>query len=693
MSLSRAAIVDQLKEIVGADRVITDETVLKKNSIDRFRKFPDIHGIYTLPIPAAVVKLGSTEQVSRVLNFMNAHKINGVPRTGASATEGGLETVVENSVVLDGSAMNQIINIDIENMQATAQCGVPLEVLENALREKGYTTGHSPQSKPLAQMGGLVATRSIGQFSTLYGAIEDMVVGLEAVLADGTVTRIKNVPRRAAGPDIRHIIIGNEGALCYITEVTVKIFKFTPENNLFYGYILEDMKTGFNILREIMVEGYRPSIARLYDAEDGTQHFTHFADGKCVLIFMAEGNPRITPAMQLTPFMAGMIGGSALLGLFLGSLVLGWISDHIGRQKIFTFSFLLITLASFLQFFATTPEHLIGLRILIGIGLGGDYSVGHTLLAEFSPRRHRGILLGAFSVVWTVGYVLASIAGHHFISENPEAWRWLLASAALPALLITLLRWGTPESPRWLLRQGRFAEAHAIVHRYFGPHVLLGDEVVTATHKHIKTLFSSRYWRRTAFNSVFFVCLVIPWFVIYTWLPTIAQTIGLEDALTASLMLNALLIVGALLGLVLTHLLAHRKFLLGSFLLLAATLVVMACLPSGSSLTLLLFVLFSTTISAVSNLVGILPAESFPTDIRSLGVGFATAMSRLGAAVSTGLLPWVLAQWGMQVTLLLLATVLLVGFVVTWLWAPETKALPLVAAGNVGGANEHSVSV
>ena len=296
MSLSRAAIVDQLKEIVGADRVITDETVLKKNSIDRFRKFPDIHGIYTLPIPAAVVKLGSTEQVSRVLNFMNAHKINGVPRTGASATEGGLETVVENSVVLDGSAMNQIINIDIENMQATAQCGVPLEVLENALREKGYTTGHSPQSKPLAQMGGLVATRSIGQFSTLYGAIEDMVVGLEAVLADGTVTRIKNVPRRAAGPDIRHIIIGNEGALCYITEVTVKIFKFTPENNLFYGYILEDMKTGFNILREVMVEGYRPSIARLYDAEDGTQHFTHFADGKCVLIFMAEGNPRIAKA-------------------------------------------------------------------------------------------------------------------------------------------------------------------------------------------------------------------------------------------------------------------------------------------------------------------------------------------------------------------------------------------------------------
>lgn len=69
---------------------------------------------------------------------------------------------------------------------------------------------------------------------------------------------------------------------------------------------------------------------------------------------------------------------------------------------------------------------------------------------------------------------------------------------------------------------------------------------------------------------------MIPWFVIYTWLPTIAETLGLENALTASLLLNMLLIFGALLGLVLTHLLAHRRFLLGSFLLLAVTLIVMA---------------------------------------------------------------------------------------------------------------------
>ena len=297
MTLSREAIVDHLVNIVGPERVITDEQVLKQNSHDRFKKFETIFGVYTAPIPAAVVKPADTEQVSQVLRFLNENRINTVPRTGGTATEGGLETVVENSVVLDGSDMNQIVSIDSANLLATAQCGVNLGALEDRLREQGFTSGHSPQSKPLAHMGGLVSTRSIGQFSTLYGAIEDMVVGLEAVFPNGEITRIKNVPRRSCGPDIRHVIIGNEGALCFITEVTVKIFKYFPENDRFVAWALDDMKTGFEILRAVMAEGYRPSVARLYDAEDGVQHgFDQFAPDKCVLMFMAEGNARIAQA-------------------------------------------------------------------------------------------------------------------------------------------------------------------------------------------------------------------------------------------------------------------------------------------------------------------------------------------------------------------------------------------------------------
>ena len=283
MQLSREAIVEGLQAILGPEHVVTDADVLKRRSIDNFRKLETIFGAWTLPPPAAVAMVGSTEDVAAVLAFANEHGINVVPRTGGTATEGGLETHVPDSIVVDGSRMNRILGIDPYDMQATAQCGVPLQVLEDEARKLGLTTGHSPQSKPVAHMGGLVATRSIGQFSTLYGGIEDMVVGLEAVFPYGHVARIKNVPRRAAGPDIRHVAIGNEGALCFITEVTVKLFPYLPENNTYLGWTLKSMKTGFEVLREVMASGYKPSVARLYDPGDGGIHFSHFAaEDDCV---------------------------------------------------------------------------------------------------------------------------------------------------------------------------------------------------------------------------------------------------------------------------------------------------------------------------------------------------------------------------------------------------------------------------
>lgn len=295
--LSREEIVKGLLNILPKEQVITDEQTLKENSCDRFRKYPSKgFGIYTLPYPAAVAKVKNTEEVSKVLKFLNENKINCVPRTGSTATEGGLETTVKDSVVVDGSLMKKVIKIDEEAMQVTGECGVILGDLEDKLRSMGYTTGHSPQSKPQAQLGGLVATRSIGQLSTYYGAIEDMIVGLEAVFPDGTITRIKNVPRRAAGPDIRHVIVGNEGTLCYITEVTIKIFKYMPQNMVYLGWKIDDMHKGLDIIREIIVSGLRPSLCRVYSEEDAHQHFYAWHEGKCVLTFATEGLASIAKA-------------------------------------------------------------------------------------------------------------------------------------------------------------------------------------------------------------------------------------------------------------------------------------------------------------------------------------------------------------------------------------------------------------
>jgi alkyldihydroxyacetonephosphate synthase len=294
--VDKEQIIQTLGEMLSPSRVNTDSEDLYDASADRYKKYAKVRRVLDVPVPAAIVYPKTAEEVSRVLSFCNGNRVNVIPRAGKTATEGGLENWKENTVVMDALHLDKILKIDAYNMQATAQAGVPLQVLEDAAREKGLTTGHSPQSKPVAKLGGLVSTRSIGQFSTLYGGIEDMVVGLECVFPDGHIARIKNVARRSGGPDIRHIAIGNEGTLCYITEVTVKLFRFYPENNRFHGYLIKDMETGIKVLREVMVNGFRPSVARAYSEEDAAQHFYHFHQGKCVLLFMSEGPKGIVDA-------------------------------------------------------------------------------------------------------------------------------------------------------------------------------------------------------------------------------------------------------------------------------------------------------------------------------------------------------------------------------------------------------------
>jgi len=305
--LNRQSIVQAMIELLGPEAVETGVEQLKAASVDRFKKYTAVHGIYDGPIPAAIVYPESTADVAAILRVAEENLINVVPRTGRTATEGGLETVVADSLVVDGSRMNAILSIDPVDMMATVQCGVGLQELEDTLRAQGLTTGHSPQSKPLAQMGGLVATRSIGQFSTLYGGIEDMVVGLESVFPGGKVTRIKNVPRRAAGPDIRHIIIGSEGALCFITEVTVKLFRYQPENNRYFGFLVDEFASGIAAVRELITAGYRPSVCRVYSSEDARQHFADFYQGKNVVVLVAEGPKGIADATAeaIEEFFAG----------------------------------------------------------------------------------------------------------------------------------------------------------------------------------------------------------------------------------------------------------------------------------------------------------------------------------------------------------------------------------------------------
>ncbi len=285
-------LISDFKKIVGEENVVDDPSVLREFTVDwigirRLQQFNDEYE-YKAEIPLCIVKVHSSEEVSQALKLANEKKINVITTAGRSSVTASIEAT-KNCILLDTSPMSEILSFDSTNYLVTVQPGTPLEYLEGYCNMRGYSTGHFPQSLPLAQMGGLVATRSTGQLSTLYGGIENMVIGLEAVLPTGEVVRIKNIPRRATGPDLRHVFIGSEGTLGVITEITVRLFKL-PADTWQNAYALKDMDQGLEAIREIMQAGWMPAVVRLFDEYESYEAYPKFVDeDECLLVFVAHG--------------------------------------------------------------------------------------------------------------------------------------------------------------------------------------------------------------------------------------------------------------------------------------------------------------------------------------------------------------------------------------------------------------------
>ena len=230
----------------------------------------------------------STAQVATALRICNEHNTPVLPFGGGSGVVGGVEARPD-GVVISSAQLGGLRDLNKGDLLATFGAGTNGWDAEQLLQAEGFTTGHWPQSIKLSTVGGWVATRASGQFSTAYGNIEDILFSVEAVTADGTIIHTADTPRAASGPDLKQMILGNEGTLCFVTEVTFSIRQL-PEEQVGATYLFDEFNDGLAAAQAFVQAGYLPPVVRLYDGIESKRNFKPLESaGRSVLLLVHEG--------------------------------------------------------------------------------------------------------------------------------------------------------------------------------------------------------------------------------------------------------------------------------------------------------------------------------------------------------------------------------------------------------------------
>jgi MFS transporter, putative metabolite transport protein len=407
-----------------------------------------------------------------------------------------------------------------------------------------------------------------------------------------------------------------------------------------------------------------------------------FVDGY-VLSIIGIAMLQITAALNLTEFWQGMIAASALMGVFFGGFLGGWLTDRLGRKRVYFIGPSLFILCSVAQLWVQSAEMLFLLRFAIGLAVGIEYPVATSLLVEFLPRKQRGPRLAALTILWFAGAACAYIVGTEILNNGgDEAWRYVLASAAVIGVVLFALRIGTPESARWLLSKGRDQEADQVIKRVYGSSWSLRDLPEQPDEKKMsfRDLLRSGYGQRLLFVTVFWSCSIIPVFAVYAFAPKVLQALNLkgEWASYGSMAITLLFVVGCIIATRLINTIGRRSMLIHSFLWSGLALLALALNAEGSPMVVLvLFGAYALFIGGAQVLQLVYPNELFPTEIRAFAVGIGTSLSRVGAAIGTYLVPLSLQSLGIADTMYVAAFVTLVGLVAAWTMAPETRSLNL----------------
>ena len=423
--------------------------------------------------------------------------------------------------------------------------------------------------------------------------------------------------------------------------------------------------------------------------------------------------PLIAEEFTITPAQHGVVGAASLFGILIGAIGLGGLSDYFGRRSMFIVEMIIFMI--FLVLLAASPNYFWLVVFLFGLGvaLGCDYPTAHLIISESIPSSMRGrLVLGAFGFQ-ALGAMTGTVVGYLVLKNIPEigAWRWMYATAIIPALIVTISRFSITESAHWLLVRGRRDEARTQLARLlarwptYPKSVEFTTPVATAgSRQSFLALFDKTNLRATVLASV-------PWFLqdlgtygIGIFTPTIlAASIGhktahvrnLADLITndelaakGAALIDLLLIVGIVCAVLLVNKIGSIRLQVWGFIGCAAGLFTAAAsgFTTGGTRILLIFVGFML-FNFMTNLgpnaqTYLLAGEVFPTRVRGMGAGFAAAFAKIGAVATAFLFPILLALIDTQALLYILVGTSLLGAVVTWLFRIDTTGVNLEQIGN-----------
>ena len=394
-----------------------------------------------------------------------------------------------------------------------------------------------------------------------------------------------------------------------------------------------------------------------------------------------------------------MLSAAAVLGAMVGAASIGRLTDRLGRRLVFKLDLAMFVVFALASALAPNIGLLIAFRFLLGIGVGADYPISASYVAEISPARPRPrLLVGAFAfqaVGQLMGVAVGLVIMHLY--PQPEAWRWMLGFGVIPAFVIVVLRRGVPESPRWLARNGDVDEAREVCSRFAGTDV--SAEAVRAYAARddgevpYRALFGRRFRRRTVLTAVPWFFMDIATYGVGVFTPTIIAAIGVSAASSGfmaddiasakgSAFVDLFLVAGFGLAILVINRVDHLRLQIAGFAAMVLGLVVLAwvsALPGGGDAHVLgVFVGFSVfnlfMNMGPNSTTFLLPAEVFPTEVRATGHGLATSCGKAGAALGLFCFPLFQADLGLSTTLLLVAGGCVVALVVTRVFRVPTAS-------------------